>query len=75
MQSTKALGSVVGNELGIDKYTNSVISSYYAYKDAAVITLARSGREGHDLAMYDVDGHADKNEHYLQLEDNEKRTY
>lgn len=65
-------GGVVGNEVAIDEYSNSVISTYHSYNDAAIVVLYRTGEEGADLKTHDVKGHSNANDHYLQLEDNEK---
>ncbi|MDR1092807.1 MAG: glycoside hydrolase family 3 C-terminal domain-containing protein [Clostridiales bacterium] len=60
-------------------YTAAVKDSYSSYKDAALIVLSRIGGEGWDLprAMADKDGNPvegarDKNDHYLQLDANER---
>ena len=45
--------------------------SYGRYADAAIITLGRSGSEGSDIKMKNCDGHSNKEDHFLQLEDNE----
>lgn len=56
-----------------DKVLNdSVVASYGAYNDAAIIVLARAGAEGSDLPAHDVEGHSDPTDHYLELQDNEK---
>ena len=63
---------IVANELPLDYYTPSVISSYYAYDGAAVLTFSRFGTENADLKTHDVVDHADKDDHILELDDNEK---
>lgn len=45
--------------------------SYGRYADAAIITLGRSGSEGSDIKMKNCDGHSNKEDHFLKLEDNE----
>ena len=47
-------------------------SSYERYDDAAIITIGRSGSEGSDIKISNVDGHSDKTEHFLELDDNEE---
>ncbi len=59
-------------EISMDEYTSSTIASYYAYNDAAVITLHRAGAENKDLATCQVDGHKNEDDHYLMLDDNER---
>lgn len=46
-------------------------SSYTAYGDAAIITIARGGSEGNDLATHDAPGNADPTKHVLELNDAE----
>lgn len=46
--------------------------SYERYDDAAIITIGRSGSEGSDIKINNVDGHEDKTDHFLELEDNEE---
>ncbi len=60
------------NEVPQSEYTNDVKTSYSSYNDAAVVIIARSGGEGGDLPrdMSNFDGTAD--EHYLQLNSDEK---
>lgn len=50
----------------------SVESSYSIYNDAAILMFKRAGTEGSDKKLSNVDGHADKTEHYLELDDNEE---
>ena len=52
-------------------YSNSVISTFNSYSDAAIVCISRFGRENIDLETNNVDGHSDENDHYLQLDDNE----
>lgn len=52
-------------------YSKSVTSTFRAYDDAAVVFISRFGRENMDMKTNSVDGHADPNDHYLQLDDNE----
>lgn len=47
-------------------------SSFERYNDAALVTIGRSGSEGSDIKMSNVDGHSDKTEHFLELDDNEE---
>ncbi len=53
-------------------YAKSVTSTFKAYGDVGIIFISRFGRENIDLKTNNVPGHADPNDHYLQLEDNEK---
>lgn len=39
-----------------DEYGQSIISTYNAYNDAAIITLSRTGAENYDIAMHDAPG-------------------
>jgi beta-glucosidase len=59
-------------EISIDKYSSSIIATYAGYNDAAILTFSRTGQENLDCATNRVAGHADENEHYLQLDDNER---
>lgn len=59
-------------EIPLSEYTSSTIASYYGYSDAAIITLHRTGAENKDLATCQVSGHANEDDHYLMLDDNEK---
>ncbi|MDD6301929.1 MAG: glycoside hydrolase family 3 C-terminal domain-containing protein [Bacillales bacterium] len=54
----------------VDKVADE--SSYDLYDDAAVITIGRAGGEGSDLFTKNVATHADKSDHVLQLDDNER---
>lgn len=60
-------------EIPVSEYSSSTIASYYGYSDAAVITLHRAGAENKDLATCKVDGHQNEDDHYLQLDDNERQ--
>ena len=46
-------------------------SSYTAFGDAAIITIARGGSEGSDLVTHDAPGNADPSKHVLELNDAE----
>ena len=63
---------IINNELPLNYYTPSVISSYHAYSGAAVLTFSRFGTENSDLKTHDVEDHANKDDHILMLDDNEK---
>lgn len=63
---------VTFTELPLSYYPDSLVSTYAGYKDAAIVTFSRIGSENKDRATHSVDGHSDKNEHYLQLDDAEK---
>lgn len=58
-------------EIAPADFTPSMLSSYVSYGDAAIITVSRSGSEGQDEKMHDVDGNADTSKHYLELTDAE----
>ncbi len=60
-------------EIDPAEYPNSVVSSYAGYNDVAIVTLSRIVGEGYDAAMHDVKGHASADEHYLQLDVNERK--
>jgi len=60
------------SEIPISSFTSAVVSSYGGYGDAAVITIGRVGAENIDCATNNVAGHANPDEHYLQLDDNER---
>lgn len=45
------------------------------YDDAAIVVISRSGAEGMDNPSNNVGGHADKSEHYLELDDAEKELF
>ncbi len=59
-------------EPGLEIFTPSIEASYGAFRDAAIVVIARSGSEGTDLSRSGVPGHTDPADHFLQLEDNEK---
>ena len=61
----------VSAEILPSDFTPSMLSSYASYGDVAVITVSRSGSEGQDIKMHDVDGNADPSKHYLELTDAE----
>jgi len=67
----ETLGTIY-NELPIEHYGASIVSTYKSYNDAAIITFDRIGAENVDCATNNVPDHADENEHYLQLDDNER---
>lgn len=58
-------------EPNISYYSNSVTSTFNAYNDVAVVNISRFGRENVDLKTNSVPGHANPDDHYLQLDDNE----
>ena len=62
----------IADELPVSYYGSSVTNTYRNYDDAAIITFDRIGTENSDLKTNNVDGHANPDEHYLQLEDNER---
>ena len=70
-QRHTALGTTAG-ELPISYYSDSLISTYNGFGDAAFITLTRTGSEGRDKYAYEVDGHTDEDDHELMLTDDEK---
>lgn len=59
-------------EADMSYYSKSVVSSFAAYDDAAILFISRFGRENIDLKTNNVDGHSDPDDHYLQLDDNER---
>ena len=67
----ETLGTIY-NELPIENYGPSVTATYKSYGDAAIITIDRIGAENVDCKTNSVPDHADENEHYLQLDDNER---
>lgn len=67
-------GSAFVRESDPDSVLATASGSYQLYNDAAIVVLARSGGEGSDLPKFAVDGHTDQTEHYLELDDNEKKT-
>lgn len=58
-------------EADMSYYSKSVVSSFAAYDDAAIVFITRFGRENIDLKTNSVDGHSNPDDHYLQLDDNE----
>lgn len=60
-------------EIDPDTYGGSIISTYNSYDDAAIVVLSRTGAENYDLATHDAAGHADPDDHALQLQDNEDK--
>ena len=60
-------------ELDPDTYGPSVTNTYASYADAAIITLSRTGAENYDLATNNALGHANEDDHALQLMDNEAK--
>lgn len=58
-------------ELPVSALT-SAVGSYKFYNDAAIIVLSRTGSEFNDNAAYNVAGHSDPTDHYLELQDNER---
>lgn len=60
------------NEPSAEIFTDSIIASYGAFNDAAIVVIARSGAEGEDLPRSNVPGHSDSSDHFLELEDNEE---
>ena len=60
-------------EVDPDTYGSSIESTYNAYGDAAIIVLSRTGAENYDLATHDAAGHANPDDHALQLQDNEDK--
>jgi beta-glucosidase len=59
-------------EIPLTLYSAYLRNSFNAYNDAAVLTFSRTGQENNDAKTSNVAGHADADEHYLQLDDNEK---
>lgn len=52
-------------------YGKSVTSTFRSYNDAAIVFISRFGRENMDVLTNSVPGHANEDDHYLQLDDNE----
>ena len=67
----EALGTTT-EELSLDYYSNAVISTYNGYHDAAILVFSRTGSEGADKQVCNVEGHSDPTDHELMLTDNEK---
>ena len=71
----KSFGTSLTLEIDPDRYiSDSMIATYGAYSDAAIVVLGRSGMEGGDLLLRDVVGHSNPEDHELQLTDNEVKT-
>ena len=60
-------------ELDPETYGPSVVNTYASYADAAIITLSRTGAENYDIATNNALGHANEDDHGLQLMDNEAK--
>ena len=60
-------------ELDPETYGPSIVNTYASYADAAIITLSRTGAENYDLATNNALGHANEDDHALQLMDNEAK--
>lgn len=58
-------------ELGMEYYGPSITGTYAAYGDAAILTFSRTGAENYDLATNNAAGHANPDDHFLMLDDNE----
>lgn len=54
-------------------FVSTAKSSFNLYGDAAIFTIGRNGGEADDVMMANVPTHTDKTDHYLQLDDNEKK--
>ena len=52
-------------------YSKSVEATFKSYNDVAIVCISRFGRENMDVKTNSVEGHANPNDHYLQLDDNE----
>ncbi|MBR1814492.1 MAG: glycoside hydrolase family 3 C-terminal domain-containing protein [Lachnospiraceae bacterium] len=59
-------------EIGMENYGPSVVSTYASYNDVAILVFSRTGAENYDNFTNNIPGHADEDEHYLQLDDNER---
>ncbi|MDR1092635.1 MAG: glycoside hydrolase family 3 C-terminal domain-containing protein [Clostridiales bacterium] len=60
-------------EIGVGNIaTPNIRSSYATFNGAFIATIARHAGEGSNLWARNLDTHADKTEHYLQLDDNER---
>ncbi len=62
------------DELSIDKYTDSITSTYSSFNDDAIIILTRGNSEGSDIPMYmgAQEGDGTDDDSYLTLTTNEK---
>ncbi len=56
---------------GVEIFSKSVTSTYKGYSDVAIVCFSRFGSENGDLSTNNVEGHANPDDHYLQLDDNE----
>lgn len=65
-------GSSASSEISVNQYTGNIVASYKDYNDAAIVVFGRTGAEGSDLLRSNVPGHSNKNDHYLELDDNEE---
>lgn len=65
-------GETIEAPVNDTNYNSNVTDSYSNYSDAAIIVIGRGGGEGGDLKRANVDGHTDKTEHSLELNDAEK---
>lgn len=69
------MGTMNGGEMvevDMSYYGPSVTSTFKTYNDVALVCLTRYGAENIDNKTNNVPGHSDENEHYYQLDDNEK---
>ena len=74
LTATNSSGTTFFRESDPDEVLATAAGSYLFYNDAAIVVLTRSGGEGSDLPTYNVEGHDDPYEHYLELDDNEQET-
>nr|MBR4281918.1 glycoside hydrolase family 3 protein [Clostridia bacterium] len=81
MTSGQRLSGFATGETPIVSYDSAVTDSYADYKDAAIVVISRIGGEGFDLPRSmatdftmatAIDGAESVNDHYLQLDANEK---
>ncbi len=61
-------------ELALSEYSGGISSYVGEYKDAALVVISRIGGEGYDLPVTsrNTAGRSNENDHYLELDDNEK---
>ena len=64
-------GSWSISETPVSAYGPSIVATYGAYDDAAIVVFSRSGGEGADLARENVEGTAE-DRHYLELAPSEE---
>lgn len=66
--------SIATAETPYAKYTTTVRNSYSEYSDAALVVFTRIGGEGFDLprTMRGAEGAQNQDDHYLQLDKNER---